>query len=344
MIHINALISIYMPSVFSVHPPSFSQKEAIEILHQEFGLSGKTQELYSERDQNFIVQTDSKSKYILKIFNPAEDRSVLDLQHAATQFIKERDPELGVPLQVGGICEITKGSHTFFLRLVEYLDGQFMKDTQIKNTDYLKTGQFLGRLSHALAGFQHPGAMREFAWDVQPVHLIRERLQILKSENDRCTVSHFLDEYETNVIPIADKLRLAVIHNDGNDHNILVNEKGETTGIIDFGDMVHSYQALEPAVCMAYMALEKNDPVAVMAPVLKGYHSCFPLNDAELKSTLYLSCVRLCITVTMAAWRKTLYPDNEYLTVSENAAWTLLKSMERENLSDWSCRLMEYAK
>ena len=92
-----------MPSVFSVHPPSFSQKEAIEILHQEFGLSGKTLELYSERDQNFIVQTDSKSKYILKIFNPAEDRSVLDLQHAATQFIKERDPELGVPLQVGEI-------------------------------------------------------------------------------------------------------------------------------------------------------------------------------------------------------------------------------------------------
>ena len=56
-----------MPSVFSVHPPSFSQKEAIEILHQEFGLSGKIQELYSERDQNFIVQTDSESKYILKI-------------------------------------------------------------------------------------------------------------------------------------------------------------------------------------------------------------------------------------------------------------------------------------
>jgi len=59
-----------MPSVFSVHPPSFSQKEAIEILHKEFGLSGKTLELYSERDQNFIVQTDSNKKYILKVSNP----------------------------------------------------------------------------------------------------------------------------------------------------------------------------------------------------------------------------------------------------------------------------------
>jgi len=333
-----------MSSVFSVHPPSFSQKEAKEILHQKFGLLGDTLELYSERDQNFIIQTDSNIKYILKVFNPAEERSVLSLQHAATQFIKTRDPKLGVPLQIGDICEIKKGSHTFFLRLVEYLDGQFMKATQIKDTDYEKTGQFLGRLSLALAGFQHPGAMREFAWDVQPVHLIRKRLKYLKSEDDRDTVLFFLDEYETNVIPISDKLRLAVIHNDGNDHNILVNEQGDTTGIIDFGDMVHSYQALEPAVCMAYTALEKNDPVTAMGPVLKGYHSCFLLNDAELKSALYLSCVRLCITVTMAAWRKILYPDNEYLTVSENAAWTLLKSMEKENLSDWSCRLIEYAK
>ena len=331
-----------MPSVFSVHPPSFSQKEAIEILHQEFGLSGKTLELYSERDQNFIVQTDSKSKYILKIFNPAENRSVLGLQHAATQFIKERDPELGVPLQVGGICEITKGSHTFFLRLVEYLDGQFMKDTQIKDAGYYKTGQFLGRLNHALAGFQHPGAMREFAWDVQPVHLIRERLQVLKSENDRDTVSHFLDEYETNVIPISDKLRLAVIHNDGNDHNILVDEKGKTTGIIDFGDMVYSYQAAEPAVCMAYLGLEKEDAFTPMAQILKGYHSCFSLNNSELKSIIYLICIRLCISVTMSAWRMKLFPENKYLSVSQKPAWDLLRKLENEDLKDWSKRLMDF--
>ena len=97
-----------MPSVFSVHPPSFSINEAAEILHQKFGLSGKTLELYSERDQNFIVQTGSNKKYILKVFNPAEDKSVLYLQHAATQYIKERDPELGVPLQVGNVCEIKR--------------------------------------------------------------------------------------------------------------------------------------------------------------------------------------------------------------------------------------------
>ena len=333
-----------MPSIFSVHPPSFSEKEAAEILQQKFGLRGETLELYSERDQNFIVQTDSNKKYILKVFNPVEERSVVYLQHAATQFIKKRDPELGVPIQVGDIYKIKKGTYTFFLRLVEYLDGQFMKDTQIENADYEKTGQFLGRLSHALAGFQHPGAMREFLWDVKPVHLIKERLKYLRSENDRDIVLNFLNEYETNVIPISDQLRMAVIHNDGNDHNILVNEKGKTTGIIDFGDMVYSYQALEPAVCMVYMALGINDIISVMSPVLKGYHSRFPLNDAELKSTMYLSCVRLCITVTMAAWRKILYPDNDYLTVSENAAWTMLKSIEKENLSEWSFRLMEYAK
>ena len=333
-----------MASVFSTPPPSFSNKEAEKILNQEFGLSGTTIELYSERDQNFIIHSSSNSKYILKVSNPAEDRSVLDLQHAATQFIKERDPELGVPLQIGNIHRIRKGPHTFFLRLVEYLDGLFLKDTQISDSDYQKTGKFLGRISQALHGFQHPGAMRVFPWDIQPVHLIRDRLQYLRTNDDRNIVSHFLDEYETNILSRSDYLRMAVIHNDGNDHNILLNRKGETTGIIDFGDMVYSYQALEPAVCIAYTTLNKNDPISVMSKVLKGYHSCFSLNDDELKSVLYLSLIRLCITVTMAAWRKTLYPDNDYLTVSEDAAWTMLKFMEKENLYERSNMLMEYAK
>jgi Ser/Thr protein kinase RdoA (MazF antagonist) len=137
---------------------------------------------------------------------------------------------------------------------------------------------------------------------------------------------------------------MAVIHNDGNDHNILVDKKGETTGIIDFGDMVYSFQAAEPAVCMAYVGLGKDDPFMSMAQVLKGYHSYYALNDSELKSAIYLSCVRLCISVTMAAWRMKLFPENTYLSVSQKPAWDLLRKLEKEDLGKMSNRLFEYVR
>ena len=78
--------------------------------------------------------------------------------------------------------------------------------------------------------------------------------------------------------------------------------------------------------------------------MLKGYHAKFPLQQSELASTIYLMCSRLCITVSMAAWRKRLFPDNKYLTISESSAWTLLRMMEEEDMGEWSSRLVEYAK
>ena len=55
-------------------------------------------------------------------------------------------------------------------------------------------------------------------------------------------------------------------------------------------------------------------------------------------------CMRLCITVTMAAYRKRLFPENEYLSVSEDQAWDFLIKMQKEDLYNWSNELVEYAK
>ena len=95
---------------------------------------------------------------------------------------------------------------------------------------------------------------------------------------------------------------------------------------------------------LAYVGLEKDDPFSAMAQVLKGYHSVFRLHDAEINAAIYLSCVRLCISVTMSAWRMKLFPENEYLSVSQKPAWIFLNKMENEDLSEWSNRLVNYVK
>ena len=331
-----------MTSVFSTNPPNFSIQDIEKYLLINFDLSGKAINLYSDRDQNFLIQSESNQKFILKISNPAERLEILELQNKAILYIRSREPNLGIPLQIGEIKEFNKDGKTYFVRLVEYLDGQFLKDSLVGNTAHEKLGIFLGTFSHSLDGFFHSTADREFEWDVRATELIKSRLDYLKSKSDIKTVTHFLNEYENNVLPKVIDLKMAVIHNDGNDHNILVDENGETTGIIDFGDIVYSYQAAEPAVCMAYLGLEKEDAFTPMAQVLKGYHSCFSLNNSELKSVIYLVCIRLCISVTMSAWRMKLFPENKYLAVSQKPAWDLLRKLKKEDLKDWSNRLMDF--
>jgi Ser/Thr protein kinase RdoA (MazF antagonist) len=331
-----------MTAVFSINPPKFTNREIEKYLMPVFELSGKSKELYSDRDQNFLIKSDLGQKYILKISNPAEPKEILELQNEATLFIHSKDSDLGVPLQIGEIKEFEKDGQKYFIRLVDYLEGQFLKDARMSDSDIEKLGAFIGRLSQSLAGFSHPAADREFEWDVRATELIKSRLDYLESEPDKKTVNHFLNEFEQNISP--HELRMAVIHNDGNDHNILVDKKGKTTGIIDFGDLAYSYQVAEPAVCMAYVGSGKDDPFMSMAQVLKGYHSYYALNDSELKSAIYLSCVRLCISVTMAAWRMKLFPENTYLSVSQKPAWDLLRKLEKEDLKKWSNRLRDYVR
>jgi len=330
-----------MPSVFNTPPPSFSLEEVIGFVKSLYGINAKVKHLVSDRDQNFLIYSDNGYKYVLKISNSAEQRQILDMQNEATLFIRSNDPDLGVPMQIDEIKVIEKNDQSYFVRLLGYLDGQFLKDLDMDDSTHEKLGEFLGRLNRSLDGFFHPASDRKFYWDSRTTESIRSRLTYLDVESDKKTILHFLDQYNANVSIHDSQLKKMVIHNDGNDHNVLVNENGDTIGIIDFGDMVYSHQAAEPAICMAYVGLGKSDPYRSMSQVLKGYHSIFPLNDTELKSALYISCIRLCISVTMAAWRMKLFPENTYLSVSQIRAWELLKRLENDDLNDRSQMLLE---
>ena len=100
-----------MTSVFSTNPPNFSKQDIIKFLLINFDLSGKVTNLYSDRDQNFLIQSESNKNYILKISNPAEQPEILELQNKATLYIRSREPNLGIPLQIGGIKEFNKDGY-----------------------------------------------------------------------------------------------------------------------------------------------------------------------------------------------------------------------------------------
>ena len=333
-----------MSTVFDTTPPNFSIVEIKEILLSFFKIVGQPILLYSDRDQIFYINSSLNQKYILKISNPSENIRNLEIQNKAISLIQTKDSKIKLPIQIGEIVRIKKNGNKFYVRLLEYIEGNFFNDINIVDISYLKIGKFFGRLSQSLAQFEQPSTEPSFEWDVRNIKAIRSRLSFLDNQSEKSTVLHFLNEYESNVMVHSSNLRHATIHNDGNEHNILVDNLGNAVGIIDFGDMVYSYQVAEPAVCMAYIGLGKKQPFLAMFDLLKGYHSSFPLNHLELKSVLYLSCIRLCISVTMSAWRTKLFPSNDYLRVSQNKAWALLRKIELEDLNELSDKIIIYAK
>lgn len=119
-------------------------------------------------------------------------------------------------------------------------------------------------------------------------------------------------------------LRKSVIHNDGNNFNLLAGGGNDLytrnqniIGLLDFGDMVHSYTISDLAVAIAYAILDKPDPLAVAAQIVKGYHAACPLRDNEFTALFGLVTMRLCMSACIAADQQAHQPDNAYLGISQ---------------------------
>ena len=153
---------------------------------------------------------------------------------------------------------------------------------------------------------------------------------MLKNDAERSLVEYFETGFRQRVIAVETELRLAVIHNDANKGNVLVNEAcNKPVGIIDFGDMVHSWLVVEPAIAATYAMLDQPEPMRNAQAILRGYHRTLPLTDVEIGVMFDLICMRLCMSVCICAYQRGLAPDNEYLSVDEKNAWDLLSKLRQ---------------
>src|SRR5699024_3787 len=165
---------------------------------------------------------------------------------------------------------------------------------------------------------------RNMQWNV------RSATQVLGAYRDdiaetsrRGLVDETLAAFSDRVVPVLDDLPHAVIHNDANDHNVLVTGD-RVTGLLDFGDAVWAPVVNEVAVGCAYAMLDADDPHTVADAVVSGFGQQRPLSPAERAVLPDLIRVRLATSVAISAHQQRLDPDDPYLRVSEEPAWRLL--------------------
>jgi 4-aminobutyrate aminotransferase-like enzyme/Ser/Thr protein kinase RdoA (MazF antagonist) len=318
--------------------PKFTNNEAIELARVLYDITAiSARELPSDRDQNFYLEEASGAAYVLKIAGSAEEEAILDFQNQTLLHLGLRDNLAGfVPVLVETadrrLIAVVPGEdgQSHFVRLLTYLPGAIMANVQPHTGDLLaESGNLFGRLDAALLDFLHPAMTRRLHWDLaQAPETLAQYADFINDPRKRSLVDHFLARFAARLEPLLPALRRSVIHNDGNDHNILLMPVEKTprqvAGVIDFGDMVYTYTIFEPAILAAYLMLDKEDPLAAAAAVIGGYHEVLPLSEQEIALLPVLIAIRLCISVSLSAYQQVQEPDNAYLSVSERPAWEML--------------------
>ena len=218
-------------------------------------------------------------------------------------------------------------------RLTSWLDGDLLSSIRPYSELLLKSlGNVLAQMHTALAGFDHAAMHRPLLWNMEGASKVLDQYApLITSDVQRQLIHRFQDIYTTKITLLGPYLKKSAIHNDANDNNVIVNNCGpweqKVNGLIDFGDMVYSWRVTDVAVACAYAILEQDRPLDVAVQIIRGYHESAALEEAELEVLFAMIGMRLCMSVCICAYQKTIEPDNTYLAVSERPAWQALKAL-----------------
>lgn len=241
---------------------SMTEERAAAVLAQTWGLHDVSLlRLDTERDDSFRV-TAAGADYLLKVAHPADDPLEVNLQTAALCFAAEHSD---LPLQQllltaeGEIEPLVDGR---VARLLTWLPGRPVTN----ELPLALLGERLGRLSEALSDFDHPAAHRDFAWDLGRLDLIRD-LQPRFGGPEVAEIVARWDALDLSALPRQ------VIHNDFHQGNLLTDGE-RLTGVLDFGDTVHTLRVVDLAVALCYLGYDQQ--------LIDGFTSVVPLRDDEL--------------------------------------------------------------
>ena len=306
-------------------------KQAERWLAERFGLRGVLEPLPGAHDRSFKVTAADGSRYLFKIHPAAESDSRADLQAAALRHLEQRAPDLPLPrLFLGSdttpLATVTDADgRVRRLRLTTWLDGRSWGDApQCRPQSAASLGRLLARLDRSLAEFHDPAAGQPVASDLALAAARRDDAALIAAPERRSAAQQILHRFTIDVAPRLSLLPKQVIHGDANTRNILLDENGEVSGLIDFGGMVETWRVNELAVAAATVAIGTADPIAAMLPLIEAYCAENPIGAREADLLFDLVLTRYAVSLALAARQSRAEPQNEIW-----AALTAMRALNR---------------
>jgi 4-aminobutyrate aminotransferase-like enzyme/Ser/Thr protein kinase RdoA (MazF antagonist) len=332
---------------------SASATAAEQIAREVFGLEGTATRLAGEYDLNFLIKSAYK-RGLLKIAHADARQDEIEFQNAVLQHMSERPGEGAaqrLPVQQAlptlsgeDIVQISVAGEHRYVRLLSFLEGRMLAHVSPHTPELLHSlGSTVAQVDVALQGFTHALAARDYKWNLAQAGTLIPKLEYIEDPQRRAIATRHFGRFLGTAKPRFAELPHSVIHGDANDHNVVVAGKGygaRVSGLIDFGDAMFCPTVCGLAIALAYALLDKADPLATAAHVVRGYHAVRPLSELELALLYPLMLTRLAVSVTNSAFEKRLRPGDPYVVISEAPAWVLLETLEavHPNFADYSFR------
>ena len=318
-------------------------------LAKHYGRSGSLTRLAGEVDINFHVHSVDGSHAVLKIYAPmtSSERAIFETSILAT--LATRAPKLPVQRVLPGnsgemVYEIAAedGGYTRNVRLTSWLEGTVWASTVWASTGTDSSAQLqaaatlggtLARLDRVLAQIDQPEARRYHRWDLAHAADHLQVTSLIADVETRQIVHEILTDFAERVLPRLDGQAQQLIHNDANDHNVLIGDNGLVSGLLDFGDAVWSFRINEVAIASAYAMLGSHDPIGVAVALAGAYHDESALTEVEADLLYDLILTRYATSICLAAKQICDDPTNQYLLISQSDITNMVHILRRQNRS-----------
>ena len=292
--------------LFRFDPPTLTDDEVGSIAAERYGLAGATQRLRGERSHNTLFTTDDGGQFVLKIASPSEPHATIDFHAKALVHLERHAPRLPVARMVQSldgelVPVIDVGGQRHSMRLVTYLAGVTFDDDQPISLRGLRAiGSLVGALSAALVGFDHAASGEFMPWDIANGLILDAELWSGLGDDARSLLTPVRPRLEA-ALDVMQRLPRQIIHNDGHGGNLLRSSSDSdiVTGVIDFGDLVHTVTVADLGVSGANMVPHQADPIAALAALASGFHEHRPLSEVEVAALPELVLCRLTLSTLL---------------------------------------------
>ena len=311
--------------------PVVSIEQAQALLFEHYGLQGQLQNLGSQQDLNFRVES-IQGRWVLKFCHDDAALQALAAQHAAMVHLTRQGvpvPQARVSCDGRDTVAVQVGQQCLQMRVLSYLEGQPL--TRLKHLGPVaiaRIGQLCGEVDRALSDFQHPGLARTLQWDPRHAHkLLDHLLPALDDSSRRGRVVEMAFQAQRRLGAVSVDLPLQAVHLDITDDNSVWQRDADLrwhlTGLIDFGDLVHTWRVADlAATCAALLHHAHGDPFAVL-PAVAAYQQVNALSEAELRALWPLVVLRAVVLVSSSARQLSVTPDNQYIRANVEHEWEI---------------------
>ncbi len=303
-----------------------------KLVEEYYGIKGNATKLNGELDFNFKISANN-SQYFFKIYNQSIDIEFAKFQENIFNKLDKTLEKKVYPKQLLNTKGNTissfygKNNKKRFFRLNSWIDGRLWSEVNpITNTLRKKLGRSAGKLTKSLESLKIIDCNYNTDWDLSKSLWTVNYLKLFNTKEKLKVIQYFQDCF-LNDLASYETLRKSFIHNDINDHNVIITKKlvnPDVKGIIDFGDTLKSQTINDLAVTCTYAIMNCTNPLSSAISVVKGYNENYKLFDSELYHLYNLIGMRLVVSLTKSAINKSEFKENKYLLVSEDSAWDLI--------------------